>query len=262
VTYDRLFCDPSSLPALETPATRRVLSLLLDSAERFAARCRRNPDPRFPHDADRSARLLCAVGLGNDEASGFLRAIDTGLVELHQDGNFTVPGARACSSNLHLVGRERDHVKLHNEVLIHVTAYAELVLNLHWEPGRIVFDPFFDGDALDLWGYESATAAGPSWRDGRITLAAEAKARVGGRDGLNALRRGFDRLQQDPSTPVDKGHGPKWEELVRLTAAGSLDLLLVADGARWWFSAHRDAQTNELRVVETDAPLNNRHSPG
>jgi hypothetical protein len=176
------------------------------------------------------------VGVGADEASGFLRALDNGLVTLRPDGNFLVPGARACSPNLHLVGREGNGVKLHNEVLIHVAAYAELVVDHGWDPERIVFDPFFANDALDLWGFSSGPS-GESWRDGDIIFAAEAKARVKGGDGLQSLVKAFERLNTDPAAAVPAGQRRKWEELLRLTREHPIQLLLVADGARWWYSA-------------------------
>lgn len=249
-TYQRIYCDASDTPAIANPAVRRVLRLLLECADTFAETCRKHPD--HPSDATRTGRLLCAIGLGADEAAGFLRALDEGLITLRPDGNFKAPTARACSPNLHLVGREGEGVKLHNEVLIHVTAYAELVLDHGWDPSRLVFDPFFANDALDLWGFD-APPAGGSWRDGSIVFAAEAKARVKGSDGLGALTHAFDTLGADPTAPVDKGHRRKWGELVRLTEDHPVRLLLVADGARWWYSAFRDGDTLKLRALENEA---------
>ncbi len=233
--YDRIWCaSREAVPAVDDPRIERLLAVLLECAERFAERCR--AEPRHGSDSNRTGSLLCAAGIGVDEASGFLRALDNDLVTLAADGNFRVPGARACSPNLHLVGREGDGVKLHNEVLIHVAAYAELVLDHGWKPDRLVFDPFFGGDALDIWGY----ARGPktsSWRDGGIIFAAEAKSRVQGADGLKSLLSAFERLNDDRSALVPTGQRRKWEEVRRLTSQHPIQLLLVADGARWLFSA-------------------------
>ena len=41
---------------------------------------------------------------------------------------------------------------MHNEVLIHVTAHAELVLAHLWTPRTLAFDPFVGDAAVDLWG--------------------------------------------------------------------------------------------------------------
>jgi hypothetical protein len=196
-------------PQRSDPAVAQVPDILMECADGFAERCR--ADPRHAHDRERVGRLLCAIGIGHDEATGFLRALDTQLITLTRDGNFRVPGARACSPNLHVVGREGDGVKLHNEVLIHVTAYADLVLDHGWEPTRLVFDPFFASDALDLWGYADAPSS-DSWRDGDIVFAAEAKSRVDGADGLRSLLRAFERLNEDPSGRIPPGLRRKWEE--------------------------------------------------
>lgn len=241
--YHRLFVPAgSTLPSVEHPAIGRVLALLRECAEAFAQRCR--AEPRHERDFTRSGSLLCAVGIGADEAAGFLRALDSELVTLAPDGNFTVPDARACSPNLHLVGREGDGVKLHNEVLIHVAAYGELVLDHDWRPDRLVFDPFFGSDALDIWGF----AAGPSptsWRDGDIVFAAEAKARVEGADGLGSLLRAFEKLNADETANVPAGQRRKWQELLWMTSHHPIELLLVADGVRWRFVA----STSDQRLV-------------
>lgn len=223
--------------AVDDPSVERLLAVLLECAEGFADKCR--AEPRHGSDGNRTGSLLCAAGIGVDEASGFLRALDYHLVTLAADGNFQVPGARACSPNLHLVGREGDGVKLHTEVLIHVAAYAELVLDHDWKPDRLVFDPFFGGDALDIWGY-AAGPKGSSWRDGDIIFAAEAKSRVQGADGLQSLLSAFERLNGDRSPLVPIGQRRKWEEVLRLTSQHPIQLLLVADGARWWFSASQN----------------------
>ena len=225
-----------STPSWQTAAQREVHELLSRCATEFARQCRDQPNPKFPRDVTRTALLRYGRGLGTDETAAFLRARDAGLVVVEGDGHFLVPQARACSPNLHLVGRNNDHVALHTEVLIHLGAYAELVLDRGWDPHRIVFDPFIRDAALDLWGYRSATEPGNPWWDGTITFAAEAKARVAGSDSLSTLAAAFACLELDPGAVVDRGHRRKWDELVAIvTDHGPIDLLLAADGARWWY---------------------------
>jgi hypothetical protein len=47
---------------------------------------------------------------------------------------------------------------------------------------------------------------------GRGSELAEAKARVEGGDGLEALARAIEKLERDPSAPVATGHRRKWDE--------------------------------------------------
>lgn len=128
--------------------------------------------------------------------------------------------------------------------------YEELVLDRGWDPQAIVFDPFFGNDALDLWGFDAPPRLDMSWRDGRITFAAEAKSRIAGGDGLQSLRRAFDRLVGDPDATVSSGHRRKWDELVRLADQSPIDVLLVADNARWWFVA--ESLDRGLRLIPAE----------
>lgn len=233
-------------------AQRRLVEVLRASARGFAVHCR--SAPRHVLDPRRRAELLCAVGIGKDEAGAFMRAVDHGLVVFDDAGGFSVPGARAASTNLHLVGREGDHVKLHNEVLIHVGVYAELVLDHGWPERHLVFDPFISGAALDLWGYSAPTFG--QWSDGQVVFVAEAKSRVGGGDGLENLLAALKAKQGDPAADVSKGHERKWAEILafaRQSPEQSLVLLLVAEGARWWFRATADGEA--LHMEPSDAPI-------
>lgn len=232
-----------------THAQAATDELLMACAEVFAAACRSWPSQKFPRDPVRSPSLLYGRGLGIDEASGFLRAMEHGLIVVAPDGGFQVPGARACSMNLHLVGRNEDHVALHTEVLIHITSYAELVLDHGWEESCLVFDPFVRGAALDLWGFAGA-ADGPWW-EGEVTFASEAKARVDGRDGLRSLLASLLALSIDPATRASNNHLAKWREIVTLTRDRDIDLLLVADGARWWYRVSRQGASAVLSAIES-----------
>ena len=237
--YSPLLVDPAAVsPTWATAAQAEVNALLVGCAAAFATTCRASPNPSFPRDVIRHAALRYGRGLGADESAAFLRALEHGLVTVDSDGHFFVPGARICSPNLHLVGRNEDHVAVHTEVLVHVGAYAELVLEGGWDPGRLAFDPFILGAALDLWGFREPPGGEQEWWEGSITFVAEAKARTSGSDSLTGLAEAFDRLQHDPDANVHRGHRRKWDELVRIVNThGTVELLLAADGARWWYDA-------------------------
>jgi len=148
--YDRICLGPNSpWPESWTSVQRELNELLLGCAEVYASDLRVGPHPK---DAIRKPYLLYERGLGQDEAAAFLRARRHSLVEIKPDSNFRIPNARACSKNLHLLSRNDDHFRVNTEALIHVGAYAELILDRGWEPSMLVFDPFFSGAALDLWG--------------------------------------------------------------------------------------------------------------
>jgi hypothetical protein len=221
-------------------------------AASFAERCNEVPSLRFPRDEARRAALRYGRGLGADESAAFLRALEAGLTTIAPDGAFGIPSARACSPNLHLVGRNEDHVAVHTEVLIHIGAYAELVLDRGWEPGRLAFDPFIRGAALDLWGFDEPVSG--QWWEGRITFVAEAKARVAGSDSLTGLASALERLQVDSAADVDPGHRRKWDELVNIVGDhGPIELLLAADGERWWYDVTSSSpdRAAPIRVART-----------
>ena len=216
IDYTRCCVDPAaSAPAWATDAEAKAHDLLVGCAIAFAERCRQRPNPKFPRDCARRAELRYGRGLGADEAAAFLRALRSDLATVAADGAFFVPG-RACSPNLHLVGRNEDHVAMHTEVLVHVGVYAELVLDYGWEPKCLAFDPFTRGAALDLWGFND----GPDgdWWEGKIVFVAEAKARVSGKDSLTGLVSAFERLRGDPNAVVHPGHRRKWDELTTIVA--------------------------------------------
>jgi hypothetical protein len=217
-------------PVWRSAAQAEVDRVMRHCAEGFSTRCRSGG--KHLADPDRTPVLLYGRGLGEDECTSFLRALHPGLVTLADDGGFFVPGARSCSPNLHLIGREGDHTKLHTEVLIHLGAYAELVLDFGWPQSAIVFDPFFSGGALDLWGYTQETG-------GDVVLGVEAKARGTGPDGLDSLLRSFHKREADPSARIPHNHAAKWHEISGFTLQRPITVLLVADGVRWWFTAER-----------------------
>jgi hypothetical protein len=149
------------------------------------------------------------------------------------------------------IASSTDHVAVHTEVLVHVGAYAELVLDYGWSQDCLAFDPFTRGAALDLWGFKKPVAPGESWWDGTITFVAEAKARVAGPDSLNGLAMAFERLQGDSNVTVHPGHRRKWEGLVTIVGHhGPVELLRVADSARWWYDVTPIARTSAAIRLE------------
>lgn len=249
--YDRSYIRPGmAAPRSWTPAQCQLNQLLAECAEAYASDLRGTPHPAYPRDAIRQPHLLYQPGLGQDEAVAFLRAQRHGLVEIKRDSNFLIPNARACSKNLHLLSRNDDHFRVNTEALIHVGAYAELILDRGWKPSMLVFDPFFSGAALDLWGYAKPAETGSRLRDGRITFVAEAKARLHGRDSLSALSSAFERLQRDHSVVVEDGHRRKWQELVDIVSKnGTVKMLLAADGVRWWYEVRPNGTSVSLHRI-------------
>ena len=114
MSYERLVTDQlDTSRRWATTPQEATDGVLRSCATVFAAQCRARPSTKFPKDASRAPRLLYGRGLGADEAAGFVRALKHDLIRVAPDGGFQVPGARACSLNLHLVGRNEDHVALH-----------------------------------------------------------------------------------------------------------------------------------------------------
>lgn len=195
----------------EKEAQAEVHGLLMRCAVAFAQECNRRPSPKFRRDRTRSAALRFGRGLGADESAAFLRALEAGLATVAPDGGFLVPTARACSPNLHLVGRNEDHVAVHTEVLIHVGAYAELVLDGGWEPERLAFDPFTRGAALDLWGFKGP--AGVNWWTARLSSLPRPRSASLARTASPAWRarsNGCRPTQRSAPTPDTAASGTSW----------------------------------------------------
>lgn len=204
-----------------------VKRLLEGWAAGFAFACQTKPSHHL--DPTRGPSLgFGSRGLASDEGTAFLRAYEAGLVIVDPDGRFRLPGARACSDNLHLVGRSGDHVALHTEYLVHLGAYGELVLDHGWSRSQLSFER----GEFDIWGHDDV---------GEVVLAVEAKARAHRphADSLESLLGSFERLACDPEATVPKNHLRKWIELLRLCGDHPVMLWLVADGARWYFDVTR-----------------------
>ncbi len=225
----------SSDAASEVTEVRRLLK---GWGAGFANACRLSGT--HERDPGRSGEVaIGSRGLEADECRAFLRAYESGLVTVDTDGRFWMPEAGVCSTNLHLIGRSGDAVALHTEYLIQIGAYGELVLDLGWDPADLAFE-MGEFDTLGM-------------ADGRVVLAVEAKARVDGPDSLNALRKSFLALQDDPTVTVTGNHRRKWDELVKMAAAGPVELAMVTSGARWAWEAVRAG--DGLRLTEVSGAL-------
>lgn len=223
-----------------------VRSLLETCAAAFAEECRRQP--RVERDAERLPHLHFGKGgLQLDEASTFWRAYSEGVVRVDRDGRFEIVGARSCSPNLHLVGRNGDAVAVHMEYLIHIGACAELILDHGWNAR----DLSFECGQLDIWGHDSS---------GEVILGVEAKARVAGGDSLESLARTFELRCEKVDALAPDNHDRKWNEVVRLTESRPILLWLVADATRWLLKASRQGGT--LSIARLDASPKRAHAEG
>lgn len=223
-------------PDATTTPEAEVQHLLEGWADGFAQQCR--AEGTHPRDATRDRTLtLGRRGLDRDECASFLRAWRAGYVDIGIAGTFTLPGLRACPPELHLIGRNEDGTALHTEYLIQIGVVAELLEDHGWTADELAFE---QGE-FDALGH----------RDGRIQLAVEAKARpdVSDPDGLARLESSFTQLSHDSDHVASPNHARKWQALHGFTQEGSVHVLLVASGARWWMDAYRrpDGTTEVLR---------------
>ena len=177
-----------------------------------------------------------------DEAHSFLAAIDGGHIDVNDAGYITpsfcrpkVGGGRYSLFSKNTYSGD-PYVSLNTEYLIHMGAAAELVADGNWSPNEVL---------LEVGQYDAACEAG-----GRIVLAMEAKARVEGPDSLSGLLNSFIRFAAADAPPEPKdNHSRKYVELLRLTEAGPVILLLVAAGARWALKSVRIGQGIDLTEI-------------
>lgn len=205
-------------------AEDEVTHLLHRWAAGFAGTCRATPT--HPEDGSRTPRLaLGRRGVEPDEAAAFLRVWRAELVDISGDGTFTLPKVRTCPPALHLVGRSGNGVALHTEYLVHLGSVAELVEDHGWHLGDLAFE---QGE-WDILGLDAD----------RVTLAVEAKARAlrPATDSLESLRDSLLARSRDPEVVIPANHDRKWRALADYCQRGPVVVLLVASGARWWFTA-------------------------
>ncbi len=228
----------------------RVGELTSQYADAFAEACRSGrakparDTKTAANDAGREGQLV-RVDAQPDECAAFLRALDQGLVHVKPTGRFWATTARRTSRNLHLVGRSGTATALHTEYLIHIGAYAELILDHGWAPASLDFEC----GAFDVEG-----------GDHRLLLLVEAKARVDGptSDTLKALRNALLSRARDPSVVLSVNHRNKWDRLVVLTKGGPVWLWLVADDARWSYVVRRHGDDGLEFIANDQAPHRDR----
>ncbi len=185
-------------------------------------------------------------GLQSDDSAAFLRAMDASLLIVEPNGSFQPQACRPKKGggrySLFTANRWNDdlYISLNTENLIHFGAAAELVTCWGW-----------NGDQVEV---EVGEFDARAWKNGKVQVAMEAKARVEGQDGLALLLGSFLHFAQmsEPPQAVDN-HSRKYVELLRLAEDGPLHLWLVAAGARWAFVAKRVG--NRIELNETDGPI-------
>jgi hypothetical protein len=185
-------------------------------------------------------------GLHTDDAASFLRAVDAGLIIIEPNGLFQPQACRPKKGggrySLFTANRWNDdlYVSLNTENLIHFGAATELVTSWGWNSDQV---------EVEVGEFDARV-----WKNGKVQVAMEAKARVEGQDGLASLLRSFLKFAQMPEPPqaVDN-HSNKYVELLRLAEDGPLHLWLVAAGARWAFVAERAG--NRIELNEAEGPV-------
>jgi hypothetical protein len=181
-------------------------------------------------------------GLHPDDTASFLRAIDSGNVEVLPNGSFLISSCRRKPGgnrySLFTANRWNNdfYISLNTENLIHFGAAAELHSAYGWPADQI---------EVEVGEFDARV-----WDGDRVVLLMEAKARVDGADSLAPLLRSFLKFSKQPEPPEATGnHSRKYVELLKQTEGGMVLLWLVAAGARWAFKASRV----EDRVVFEEA---------
>lgn len=225
--------QPEHVNGVGAGAAERLGNLLSTWARTFAEKRLGDADIEF-----RLGRRM----LLPDEAHSFLTALESGHIDVDDAGyitpNFCRPkagGARYSLFSMVTYSGE-PYVSLNTEYLIHMGAAAELVSGGNWSPREVLFE---------VGEYDAACEVG-----GRIVLAMEAKARVEGPDSLSSLLNSFIQFTEADAPPEpNDNHSRKYVELLRLTEAGPVILLLVAAGARWALKAVRIGQGIDLTEI-------------
>ena len=230
--------EPAGLIEVPSPVLR-MRSLLEAWAVGFAAQ---------RADVIGPTLALGSRGLHPDECASFLRALDS--LQLHVDsaGYVTPLAARrkAAGGRYALCCKSGTGVTVNTEYIIQLGGVGELVTTWQWEPQHLQVEM----TEFDIVGY------GP---DGRVVLAVEAKARVGGSDGLEKLLRSVLAFADEaPPTPTGNA-ARKYLQLLRFSEPGPVALWLIAAGARWPFLATRNADRLILTPI---ASVNRDHVYG
>ena len=218
---------------VETGVLERLRNLLSTWARNFAEQRLGDADIEF---------RLGSRGLLLDETHSFLAAIDGGYIDVDEAGFVTPNFCRSKAGGVRYslfsanTNSGDPYVSLNTEYLIQFGAAAELVAKGNWSQSDVLFE---------VGQFDAECEAG-----GRIVLAMEAKARVEGPDSLSNLLSSFIRfaVADVPPNPKDN-HSRKYVELLRLTKAGPVILLLVASGVRWALNAVSVGQKIDLTEI-------------
>ena len=186
-----------------------------------------------------------ARGLHSDDTAAFLRAVDAGLISIELNGSFQPQACRPKKGggkySLFTANRWNDdfYISLNTENLIHFGAATELVTCWGWSPDQV---------EVEVGQFDAR-----AWKNDKVQVAMEAKARVDGPDGLASLLQSILKFAKSDNPPVTvDNHSNKYVELLRLAEDGPLHLWLVAAGARWSFVATRIG--NRIELSEAEGP--------
>ena len=221
--------------ALDPGAAARLDKLLRVWAAVFAERREDVTTGAFRHGGR---------GLGDDEATSFLRGVDAGQLTV-DDAGYVVPLCvlpKKRPQRYALCCKSGDGVTVNLEYLIQLGVVAELHRDRGWpvEQLRVELGEF-DGSIVD--------------EQGAPVMVMEAKCRRSvGQDTLAQLLSkwlGFAAAGEPPTRGRGRNAEHKYLDLLRITEhRPTVDVLLVADGARWWLTAER-LDGHRLRFEET-----------
>ena len=224
---------PDPVP-LNPGAVARLDALLHGWAAVFAERREDVASGAFRHGSR---------GLGNDEATSFLRGVDGGQLAVDEAG-YVVPLCvlpKKRPQRYALCCKSGDGVTVNLEYLIQLGVMAELHRDLDWPVAQLRVElSEFDGSIVD--------------EQGAPLLVMEAKCRrSSGQDTLAQLLSKWVRFAEAEEPPTrGENSANKYLDLLRITEhRRTVGVLLVADGARWWLNAER-ADGHRLRFEETD----------
>lgn len=219
VTYRAATPDPV---AVDPSAAARLDELLHGWAAVFAERRDDVISGTFRHGKR---------GLGDDEATSFLRGVDAGLLAVDEAG-YVVPlcvlpkkqprrYARCCKSG--------DGVTVNLEHVIQLGVMAELHRDLGWPTEQLRVElGEFDGSIVGEQG------------DAVVVMEAKCR-RLTGSDTLAQLLSKWLRFAAATDAPIrGRNAEHKYLDLLRITEhRPTVGVLLIADGARWWLTAER-----------------------
>ena len=180
------------------PRLGRLWALLIERAAGFAA---------AREDVLTANLLPPRRGLGRDESSSFLRAVDEGFAVVDRAGYVTLPMVQQKKpvGRYALFSKSGAGVSVNLEYLVQVGATAELVLDHGWSSDRVGFERGeFDAVAYDEEG-------------GRVAMAMEAKARPTGPDSLEKLVRCVGVVR---GRPDGRPRQQRWPQVARAGQVG------------------------------------------